>query len=125
MFVFAAPRSRRKPSLTPMIDVVFLLLVFFMLAAQFGREGALNLSSASGATAYEGPPRLITILPDTLLLNGKEQAEDALLGSLSTLTQSQGDAIVLQARDGANVQRLSDIAQRLTGAGFTRLILVE
>ncbi|MEM6577395.1 MAG: biopolymer transporter ExbD [Pseudomonadota bacterium] len=125
MFEFAAPRTRRKPSLTPMIDVVFLLLVFFMLAAQFGREGALNLSGASGASAYEGPPRLITVLPDALLLNGSQKTEEALLGSLSNLTRSQNDAIVLQAREGANVQRLSDVAYRLTAAGFTRLILIE
>ena len=38
MFHFAPARRSRKPSLTPMIDVVFLLLVFFMLAARFGRQ---------------------------------------------------------------------------------------
>ena len=41
MFSFAVSRPRRRPSLTPMIDVVFLLLIFFMLAARFGMEGAL------------------------------------------------------------------------------------
>ncbi|MEO0362761.1 MAG: biopolymer transporter ExbD, partial [Pseudomonadota bacterium] len=36
-----ARAPRRRPSLTPMIDVVFLLLVFFMLAARFGVELAM------------------------------------------------------------------------------------
>ena len=35
MFTFEEPHKVRRPSLTPMIDVVFLLLVFFMLAARF------------------------------------------------------------------------------------------
>ena len=55
---------RRRMSLTPMIDVVFLLLVFFMLAARFGVEGSVALTVGSGGAAYEGPPRLVEISPD-------------------------------------------------------------
>ena len=44
MLQFGPPRPRRKPSLTPMIDVVFLLLVFFMLAARFGQDVGLALA---------------------------------------------------------------------------------
>ena len=36
-------RRRRSPGLTPLIDVVFLLLVFFMLASRFDREALLPL----------------------------------------------------------------------------------
>ena len=46
------PGDQDEPevNLTPLIDVVFLLLVFFMLAAQFGRETALDL--ATGLTFH-------------------------------------------------------------------------
>ncbi len=41
-------RGKRKPSvevsLTPMIDVVFLLLIFFMVTTTFNRETQLNIS---------------------------------------------------------------------------------
>ena len=37
-------RRRRGPGLTPLIDVVFLLLVFFMLASRFDREALLPLT---------------------------------------------------------------------------------
>lgn len=57
-----SPRSRRKPSLTPMIDVVFLLLVFFMLASRFGLEAMMPLPLVgAGGGAYSGPPRLVDI----------------------------------------------------------------
>lgn len=125
MFAFSANRARRKPALTPLIDVVFLLLVFFMLAAQFGRDGAIGLAGGGGAGDYTGPPRLVTVLPGAVLLNGVEQAEAELPAALSALTGSQGDTIVLRARDEADVQRLTDIATRLTEAGFTGLVLVE
>ncbi|MEM8656825.1 MAG: biopolymer transporter ExbD, partial [Pseudomonadota bacterium] len=41
-FDLGPPPPSRRPSLTPMIDVVFLLLVFFMLAARFGQDMALE-----------------------------------------------------------------------------------
>lgn len=36
-------RTSRVPNLTPLIDIVFLLLVFFMLTSHFVREEALNV----------------------------------------------------------------------------------
>ncbi|MEM7441267.1 MAG: biopolymer transporter ExbD [Pseudomonadota bacterium] len=124
MFAFTPLRKSRKPALTPLIDVVFLLLVFFMLAAQFGREGALDLLGGGGAD-YTGPPRVITILPDGILLNGVPSAEADLPDALAQLIESREDLIVIRARDGASVQRLADVTGQLTNAGFTRLTLVE
>lgn len=37
-------RNRRIPSLTPLIDIVFLLLVFFMLTAHFVKDEALDIN---------------------------------------------------------------------------------
>ena len=56
MFIIDSPRSRRKPSLTPMIDVVFLLLVFFMLASRFGSDALVPLSLGGSGDTYSGPP---------------------------------------------------------------------
>jgi biopolymer transport protein ExbD len=36
-------RSSQVPNLTPLIDIVFLLLVFFMLTSHFVQEQALNI----------------------------------------------------------------------------------
>lgn len=36
-------RSSQAPNLTPLIDIVFLLLVFFMLTSHFVQEQALNI----------------------------------------------------------------------------------
>ncbi|WP_103334206.1 ExbD/TolR family protein [Pseudotabrizicola formosa] len=122
---FGTERARRRPNLTPMIDVVFLLLVFFMLASRFGTDRALPLSVAGGGGAYSGPPRLIDLAGDSLRLNGVEIAPEALAGALQSLTDSPADAIILRAGDGADLQALVAVMDRLTGAGFTRLVLVE
>ena len=125
MFAFAAPPRRRRPGLTPMIDVVFLLLVFFMLAAQFGRDQALPLVTAGGAGAYSGPPRLVEIAPDALRLNGTPVTAEGLAAALAPLMASPRDAVVLRAAPGTSLQRLIDVADGLRAAGLTALAVVE
>ena len=125
MFAFGTDRPRRRPSLTPMIDVVFLLLVFFMLASRFGSEGALPLSVAGGAgEGWTGPPRLVEIAPDGLRLNGMAVSVEDLPARLAPLTETPDDPVVLRGR-GAALQDLVSVMERLQAEGFTRLMLVE
>ena len=121
---FGEPPRRRGPSLTPMIDVVFLLLVFFMLAARFGTEQALELGMAGGG-GYDGPPRLVEVLPDGLRLNGVGVGEEALVRELARLTESPDDLVVLRGQDGVDTQALVSVVELLAGAGHTRVALVE
>lgn len=121
----AKSRPRRKPSLTPMIDVVFLLLVFFMLASRFGVDQVLPLPLASGGSGYSGPPRLVNIQPDALQLNGREVSVQSLIAALKDMTKRPDDLIILRGGDETDLQRLVTIAAQLRSAGFSRLTLVE
>lgn len=123
--ILTASNNRRRMSLTPMIDVVFLLLVFFMLAARFGIEGTIELTLAGTSQSYEGPPRLVDIHPDELRLNGVPVALDSLAPRLADLTEDSSDMVILRAKDGAEVQRLVELMEHLNKAGFDGLVLVE
>ncbi|NEX45756.1 ExbD/TolR family protein [Pseudotabrizicola algicola] len=125
MIRFGEDRPRRRPNLTPMIDVVFLLLVFFMLVSRFGTDLALPLSVAGNGGSYSGPPRLVDLAADGLRLNGSPVAPEDLARALQPLTQGPDDAIILRAGEGADLQALVALMERLTAAGFTRLVLVE
>ena len=121
-----SPPIRRKPSLTPMIDVVFLLLVFFMLASRFGHDVVIDLPiSAASDKPYEGPPRLIDVLPGAVRLNGVEMAMPALLPELGTMMLSNTDAIILRPREAADLQRVVAVMEALAKAGYDTLVLVE
>jgi biopolymer transport protein ExbD len=124
MMEFARPRSRRRVSLTPMIDVVFLLLVFFMLAARFGFENSLVLSAGTGSVAWEGAPRLVDVSADGLRLNGVSIAPADLGAALRPLMPA-GGTVILRPIDGANLQQLVVASEILTAAGAGRVLIVE
>lgn len=125
MISLAQPRRPRRPSLTPMIDVVFLLLVFFMLASRFGLDQVLPLPMAGTGGEYDGPPRLIDVSPQSLLLNGVGVPEAELATALAPLVKSPADMLILRGRDGANLQRIVTITDALRAAGYTSIVLVE
>ena len=104
---------RRRPSLTPMIDVVFLLLIFFMLVARFGVDKVIdiNLPSALGQSSqYEGAPRLVEIKSGNIvLLNGTQISLDQLSSELSQLMPSPNAMIIVRSSADANTQDLLDV----------------
>lgn len=124
MRIDAGPqRPRRRLNLTPMIDVVFLLLVFFMMVSRFGGLHGMPLAVAEqGGAAWVGPPRLVELRPEGVTLNGVAVGD--LAAALAPLMAAPDDPVVLRARDGADVQRLVAVMADLRAAGMTRLVLV-
>lgn len=121
-----APRRARRPSLTPMIDVVFLLLVFFMLASRFGGEGVVQmLGAGQGGGVWSGPPRLIEAYPGAEIRVNGLPAPD-LAAALAPLVGHgpEGRLVVLRAGGAATVQDLTDAALALGRAGFADVALV-
>jgi biopolymer transport protein ExbD len=124
-FDFGPGRRPRRPSLTPLIDVVFLLMVFFMLAARFGAERALPLMPAGGGGAWQGPPRLVEVAAGGLRLNGRAVALDGLADALWPLMPAPNGPVVLRPDEGTPVQALVDAMAVLRAAGITRLVVLD
>ena len=124
---FGPRRHPRRMSLTPMIDVVFLLLIFFMLSSRFGMDAVLPIAGgAEGAgSAWQGAPRLVQIGADDLALNGNPVAPANLAAALAPLMPEGGGAVILRPAEGADLQRVVGVMDRLRAVGFDDLILVE
>lgn len=120
---------RRRPSLTPMIDVVFLLLIFFMLVARFGVDKVIdiNLPSALGQNVqYEGAPRLVEIKSGNIVsLNGSQTALDQLSNKLRELMPSPNALIILRSSAEANTQDLLDVLLYLKSEKITNVSVLE
>ena len=66
-------RPRRRASITSLIDVIFLLLLFFMLASSFSKFSEVEIASTTAAAGKtsDNPILILTVGTDTLLLDGK------------------------------------------------------
>lgn len=71
--------------LTPMIDVVFLLLIFFLLTSIFSKPSLpLDLPQAETATLEREPAHSVTVKADgSLFLDGREVTHALLFTELS------------------------------------------
>ncbi len=123
MFDFQRSFHRRRPSLTPIIDVVFLLLVFFMLASTFNEDRKVNLLSELiyGTSQYDGNPRLIEIKSKNLLINGVEADDNDALKRLEQITPDLSQIIIVQVLGNTSTQRMLDVIELLKSSGFSNL----
>ncbi len=71
------PRTQPEVNLTSLIDVVFLLLIFFMVSTSFVKQSqiAIRLPEADSAAVADEQPKSIDVLitdSGTYLVNGRE-----------------------------------------------------
>ena len=71
--IYCEPHTDQSIDLTPMLDVVFIMLIFFIVTAVFIKEQGLNISSSdSSSNPSPDKPILISIRDnDAILLNHK------------------------------------------------------
>ena len=103
-----APR-RRPVALTPLIDVIFLLLLFFMLTTTFTRTGEIPLTAA-GAGGDGLPSLFLRVEDDGLTLNGIALTLDDLP---QALRESEDRRLLIALAEGLRAQRLADVLQTL------------
>ncbi|MEL7543536.1 MAG: biopolymer transporter ExbD [Pseudomonadota bacterium] len=122
-----APK-RVKISLTPLIDVVFLLLIFFMLASTFLKFSGTEVSgAASGGTATSAKELALVQIRTggQLAVNGRAVSIDQLdaqLNALSTQGVSRG---VVRPLPGSTVQDLVTVLEIARGTSLKSVVVVK
>ena len=97
-------------SLTPIIDVVFILLIFFMLASNFNKIGELkmDLSKETSQSSNEDIKiiKLIVEQADSVISNGKRYDDDELLTMIRlAIKEANRYSIILTAKNDVTYQR--------------------
>jgi biopolymer transport protein ExbD len=114
-------RRKQSISLTALIDVVFILLMFFMLTSSFTKFSALEMqSSLAASTASDSKPQLLR-----LALDGQLSSEQTTALTDSALTSDFDISVptVLQPTPDTQVQVIVDALSRLKTLGFTQVTL--
>ena len=122
------PRRRNLISLTPLIDVVFILLVFFMLASSFLDWRAVQLEApaqAGGAGSMEGA-MLVEVRPDELRFAGQALAADELHERVGARLREDADTRVLvMPTPGVSMQRTVAVLEGLAESGARNLSVIR
>ncbi|CUA95828.1 biopolymer transporter ExbD [Pannonibacter indicus] len=108
------PQRRRRPlSMTSLIDVIFLLLLFFMLSTTFTRFAGVDLGKPgqAGGGASGTPGILVFVEADGLRINGVTVMPEEMADRLADLQDKGATSALVVAREGANAQGLIDAVQ--------------
>jgi biopolymer transport protein ExbD len=109
--------------MTPLIDIVFLLLLFFMLTSTFSKFGEIELSQATaGAATQASTPSeraFVQLGATRLALNGAPITLDELVAQVET------GQILVSLDDDATAQRVVDLLVRLRGRDGLSVMVLE
>jgi biopolymer transport protein ExbD len=118
-------RSEVSINIAPLVDVVFLLVIFFAVSTTFLETSGLELTLPTSSSSAENAPREVTIAltkDSGLSLDGEQMSEDRLREELRTrLAEKEKKLVVLRAdtqTPHGNVVRIMDLARE---AGATAL----
>ena len=114
-------RARNSMSITPLVDVVFLLLLFFALTLHFSPEEAISveLPTSSSAKQQSETEIILTVTPEGVIrLNGNvpSQSLETELASLRKIDEKQ--AVQVRADQEVEVGKLVAIIDAIRNAGF-------
>jgi len=125
------PRRREAPSvdLTPLIDVVFLLLIFFMVSSSFDRAAALNINLpvAQGKKLVEEPQRVEVSIDQkgNYFINQQQvlnDRPDTIRRAIRRATLGKTDLeFLINADAGATHQSVMSVMEIASGLGFRKI----
>ncbi len=128
-------KHKHKPleiSLTPMIDVVFLLLIFFMVTTTFSQQTAIKiqLPQADGQTKPEHQQQILMLTIDKAggyYINDKALKDRNLATLMQALTKFAANKhipLVINADASAPLQSAISVLDVAAKIGFTNVTFV-
>lgn len=115
-------------SLTPLIDVVFILLIFFMLASSFLDQRAIQLgapAAAVGGASLEGA-LLVELRRDGLRLAGERLALPQLMARLAEhAARNPAQRVLIKPAPGVSLQDAVALLDRVAASGLSEVAFVR
>jgi biopolymer transport protein TolR len=129
-------RGRRRANVmaeinvTPMVDVMLVLLIIFMVSAPLLTVGVpldLPQTQAKSLEQDKTPLQLSVDIKGKIFINDTEVAMADLIPKLKAITDARGgmdERIFMRADKKADYGTVAKVMGQLSGAGFKRLALV-
>ena len=108
-------------NLTPMLDVVFIMLIFFIVTASFIKETGIEVNRPEATTAEpkKNANILVAITADDQVWIDKRRVDERMVrANIERLhAENPKGAVVIQADDKASVKLLTTVADAAREAG--------
>ena len=120
-------RVRAQLDVAPLVDVVFLLLIFFLLTSTYIKPRAIGVSLPTSSTAQASIAPVVTVV---LRADGSIEVDGASL-SISQLAdavasrigQDRERTVVLEADRTARVQEMIEVVDAIRAGGAAELAI--
>jgi len=116
-------------NVTPLLDIVFIMLIFFIVTATFIKEPGVEVTRPEAQTAED--QRLVSILvaidsDNTIWINREEVAVDGVRAAVERLRREnpRGSAVI-QADGSAHSEYLIDVLKQIRAAGVQEVVAVS
>ncbi|MBN1586993.1 MAG: biopolymer transporter ExbD [Candidatus Omnitrophica bacterium] len=128
--IFGSGRLRPIPTrpidigLAPLVDVIFLLLIFFMLTSTFVRQSAIqiNLPKAVTSDVVQMQETVILVTRDNLLyVDGQIETLESLEKALGALSSKGERAVVIKADRAASLGRVVEVFDTCRRGGISQV----
>ena len=122
-------RNRKIPNLTPLIDIVFLLLIFFMLTAHFVKDEVLDITlpEADSTTTLDNDDALEIVLDNSgyILIKQKHIAVSELDTALQQILKGRKNKqVILRGDEVAQLGLTVKVMDAARKAGASSLDII-
>ena len=117
--------AQAEVDMGPLLDMVFILLIFFVITTNFNRETGVDVTKPSAASAVSLGQKTILVgisREGTLHIHGRQVTPEALSGILSReIRQRPAASVVIVGDEGSTLGRSVQVMDICTAAGVGKV----
>ena len=121
-------KLNKKPNLVPLINIVFLLLIFFMLSGTIAKKDFFHVEPPSSYTSADAEsPELTILISDKNEISYNEDfiSKIELKNILSNLKKTHNiEEVLIKADENSNAGNLSEVIKIIRSSGIERAAIV-
>jgi biopolymer transport protein ExbD len=126
---FSRPKSTRdsEANLIPLINIVFLLLIFFMLAGRLAPTELMALEPPRSDSLRSAPVTTLVVLVDQggqIRLEGETLDEETLMDRIALHLADGPQSLQIKADAGLDAIQLLELLEQMRAAGAEELDLL-
>ena len=125
----AQEEEENEINLTPMLDVVFIMLIFFIVTATFIKEAGIEVERPNTTTAdsQDDAAILIAISANDEIWIDREERDPRIVRSIIERLHAENPkgSIVIQADEGSTHETLVIVMEAAKSAGVTNVAIAS